>query len=291
MEHKASIVLKIKSIYPSLKPSEKRVADYILSDTENFIYGNLAFSAKAAGVSEATFVRFCKNLGFEGYRDLHIAFAASASDPMQAEDGSAELSVDETTCFADIPSRVIARSVCALNNLNRTLCLDAYTSAVERLESANHICVFGAGSSAYAGRDFANKLMRLGKFVQASADPHDQVNYAVTMGPGDAAIGFTHSGRTKETVALLQLAKEQGATVICITNYENSAAAALADIVLLTASHEKMLQSETMVSRLSQLAIADMLFWGLVQRNYAKYAPLIEQQNATVVRRFFLQGK
>ena len=61
----------------------------------------------------------------------------------------------------------------------------------------------------------------------------------------------------------------------------------LADICLLTASHEKTLQSETLVSRLSQLAIIDMLYLGLIQKNYDRYAPIIEKQNATVVPMFF----
>lgn len=282
------IILKIKSLYPELKPSEKRAADYILTNTESFIYSNLATASKAAKVSEATFVRFAKALGFDGYRDIHIAMAAS--NQVDTEEGVNDLSVDENTRLTDIPSRVIGRSTCALNNMQETLSIENYIRAVEILEKTQRICVFGAGNSAYVGEDVANKFVRLGKFVQASSDPHAQVTYAVSMKPGDVAIGITHSGKTLQTVECLKLAKEQGATIICITNYESSTAGELADIKLLTASYEKTFQSENMVSRLSQLAIIDMLYLGIIQRNYDFYARMIEKQNTTIIPLFFERG-
>ena len=284
----SSIVLKIKSLYPSLKPSEKRVADYILNKTDEFIYSNLAFSAKAAGVSEATFVRFSKVLGYAGYRDLHIAIATSQI-PSAQEEGMMDLNVDETTRSVDIPESVIGRSICALNNIRKTLDINEYIKAVELLEKAKRICVFGVGNSAYVGQDVSYKFMRLGKFVHASSDPHAQVTSAISMGKNDVAIVISHSGKTQQTVETLMLAKKQGATIIGITNFESSPVAKMADIRLLTASHEKTLQSETLVSRLSQLAIIDMLWLGVIQKNYEYYAPLIERQNATVVPLFFQQ--
>ena len=137
--------------------------------------------------------------------------------------------------------------------------LGEYTKAVDALENARRICVFGLGNSAFVAQDVVNQLTRLGMFVQASADPHVQITYAVSMGPEDVAIGISHSGKTQQTIETLRLAKEQGAKLICITNFESSIGANLADIRLLTASHEKILQGETLVSRLSQLVIVDML--------------------------------
>ncbi len=288
----STIILKIKSLYPDLKPSEKRVADYILTNRESFIYSNLTSASKAAGVSEATFVRFSKTLGYEGYRDMHIAMAVSDQSPRQTdlEEGIEDLSVDADTTFTEIPDRVIGSSICALNNMKKTVSIEEYTKAVDALESARRICVFGLGNSAFVAQDVVNKFTRLGMFVQASTDSHAQITYAVSMGPEDLAIGISHSGKTQQTIEALRLAKEQGARILCITNFESSAVANLADIRLLTASHEKTLQSETLVSRLSQLAIIDMLYLGLIQKNYDHYAPIIEKQNATIVPMFFRES-
>ena len=281
----SSVALKIKSIYPSLKPSEKKVADYILENPEKFVYSNLASSSRAAGVSEATMVRFAKALGYDGYRDMHIAVAAAKQTV--AEEGIEELNVDENTSFSEIPERVIGRTVCALTNMRQTLNMEDYEKAVDAVEKARRICVFGAGNSAYVGQDMAKKFQRLGKSIQSSSDPHAQAVSAVSMGPKDVAVIISHSGKTQQTIEMLLLAKEQGAKILCITNFESSPAAKMSDITLLTASHEKTLQSETMVSRLSQLAIIDMLYLGVIQKNYKRYAALIEKQNQTVVPLFF----
>ena len=101
------------------------VADYILDNLESFIYSNLASASKNAGVSEATFVRFAKTLGYEGYRDMHIAVVAS--QPNDSEEGVTDLCVDENTCFTEIPDKVIGRSIHALNNMRNMLDLMKYT--------------------------------------------------------------------------------------------------------------------------------------------------------------------
>lgn len=114
-----------------------------------------------------------------------------------------------------------------------------------------------------------------------------QVTYALSLGKGDVAVAVSHSGKTKQTIEAIRFAKAQGASIICITNFGASEIANLADIILLTASHEKTLQSETLVSRLSQLAIVDMLYLGVIQKNYNRYAPMIEKQNTAIVSLFF----
>lgn len=233
-------------------------------------------------------MRFAKVLGYEGYRDLHIALAASQQ--VSKEEGVTDLSVDENTCFTEIPEKVIGLSVHSLNSMRGTLSGEEYARAVEALEQAGRICVFGSGSSALVGEDFSNKFLRLGKFVQLASDPHIQVTYAVSMEKGDVAVGISHSGKTQQTIEAIKLAKAQGATILAITNFEASPVANLSDIKLLTASHEKIFQSETMVSRLSQLAIIDMLYLGLIRKNYEYYAPIIEKQNTTVVPMFFSQS-
>jgi len=279
------IFLKINALYPSFTPSQKKVADYLLKNPEVFIYGNLTTASKDAGVSEASFVRFSKLLGYSGYRDMHIDIAMGHHMPQ--DEGIDELNIDSNTHVQDIPQRVIGNSVHALNNLMETLDLHEFSSAVEALEKARTIHVFGIGNSALAGQDIVQKFTRLGKNVLMVTDPHLQVVNTLSLTKKDVAIGISHSGRTPQTIDPLRLAKEQGATVIGITNFIPSAIAAIADITLQTASTEKVLQSETMISLLSQLAITDMLYLGVLCKNYDQYAQLIEKQNNAVVSMFF----
>lgn len=279
MQHQSDspIMIKIRSVYPDLKKAERRVADYILQNSETVIYENLAQSSKEAGVSEASFVRFCKNIGFSGFTDMRLALATTVGRKQQELSDNFEL--DRATPLEDIPARVVARSIHAMEDMLGILNREEYSRAVKALQAAERICIFGVANSASVGDDAMNKLLRLGKLAVATSDPHLQIMQATSLTGRDVAIGISHSGKTRQTIDALKIAKRAGAVVICITNHEASTITDTADIKLLTADYEKDFESETMTSRLSQLAIIDMLYLGVMLQDYDQYTQLIEQQN------------
>lgn len=54
---------------------------------------------------------------------------------------------------------------------------------------------------------------------------------AATMRPGEAAVVFSYSGATKDSIHVAELAKHAGAKVICITHFAKSPLTAFADLV------------------------------------------------------------
>ncbi|MDF2885033.1 MAG: Transcriptional regulator, RpiR family [Clostridiaceae bacterium] len=69
----AGSLIKIREILKELSPSEKKVAQFILnkpSEVSGLSIGDLAKYSKS---SEATVVRLCKILGFNGYKDFKIS--------------------------------------------------------------------------------------------------------------------------------------------------------------------------------------------------------------------------
>ena len=71
-----SIELRVRSIYDSLSNAEKKVADYFLSHMEDVFHKPIAQLALEAGVSKVAWVRFCKDIGFDGLKDLKKALFA-----------------------------------------------------------------------------------------------------------------------------------------------------------------------------------------------------------------------
>ena len=58
-----------------LRRSETRVAAAVMSDPAASVHKTLAELAADANVSEPTVVRFCRAVGFRGYREFRIKFA------------------------------------------------------------------------------------------------------------------------------------------------------------------------------------------------------------------------
>ena len=82
------------------------------------------------------------------------------------------------------------------------------------------------------------------------------------------AIGFTHSGQTREIAYFLRAARAGGATTVAITNTTGTAVTELADLTLFTKVRETVFRSGAMASRIAQLSLVDCVFVGVAQRDH-----------------------
>jgi len=92
----------------------------------------------------------------------------------------------------------------------------------------------------------------------------------------DVAFGISHSGSSKDVVDALRIARQSGATTICLTHHTKSPITKVADIKLFTAARETALWSDAMTSRIDQLTILDVLYAGVALRKYEIFLKSIE---------------
>lgn len=92
---------------------------------------------------------------------------------------------------------------------------------------------------------------------------HVQWATASLLGPGDVAIGISHTGFTHDNVSALRIAREASGTTVCVTNHFDSPVTAVSDIRLYTAAQEPALRSSAIASHVEQLSIIDVLFIGV----------------------------
>ena len=55
-----------------LTNTEMKVATYVLDHYEEILNYNITELAENAGVSDASVVRFCKNIGYKGYQEFKV---------------------------------------------------------------------------------------------------------------------------------------------------------------------------------------------------------------------------
>ena len=67
MRQDIQVLDRVKSAYASLRPSEQRVADYVLGDPEGCTQCTISELAERVQVSQPTVVRFAQAMGFDGY--------------------------------------------------------------------------------------------------------------------------------------------------------------------------------------------------------------------------------
>ena len=256
--------LNIKVIYESLGKAEKRVADWIMENPGDILPLSIVELAEKCDSSEATIVRFAKKLGFSGYQELKISLAQEnrstiVNANMSASDGA-----------FDIYEKVCNDIYCSLERTKKVLDKDALEKTSQAIRSAGKIIILGLGNSAAIALDASHKLLRAGYNAVAYTDNHMQVIAASHLNPGDVAIGISHSGSSKDVIEALQIAKDHGATTVCITNKGKSPIQKHSDYVLHTESDETQYNILALNSRIAQLSIVDALYYHIVYQQSEK---------------------
>src|SRR5579859_2046436 len=69
------LLVYLQGILPSLNPTERLIAEFILSDPERILSSSIAEIRNGSGASVGSIVGFCRSLGLKGYANFKIALA------------------------------------------------------------------------------------------------------------------------------------------------------------------------------------------------------------------------
>ncbi|SDE29279.1 MurR/RpiR family transcriptional regulator [Sporomusa acidovorans] len=257
-------ITAIKNQLPSLTEAESKIAHYILNNVEDIIYLTVGELASRADSSEATVVRFCKSVGYKGFQDLKINFAKYIVNPQKVilED------YDVNDTLRVIKRKVFQSRIQAISDTLAVLNDDEFERAVAAINTANRLEFYGTGASAYVGINMKHQFLKIGKKCGTELDTDTQAISASLLGPGDVAIGISHTGSSVQTIRCLRLAKEVGATTIALTNQAKSPILKVSDIVLFTAAKETNYKYEGSASRLAEFTVLDALLIAYTMNRY-----------------------
>ncbi len=255
--------MKIQSLLPSLSKTQKRIAEYILAHSREVVYLSISEFAEKCNVGNATIVRFCQLLGMEGYQELKVALAQDVVSPIE----TIHEAVTENDSDIEILNKVFHATLHTIEYTLRIINTKHFERAVEALSKAGRVNIYGSGNSSAIALDLQHKLMRLGMNATAYSDSHMQCIASTLLKPGNVCVAISHSGSSIDIVDAATLAKDFGATIICMTNIGRSPLSDVADIRLDTASKETEYHIIALSSRIAQLTIIDSLYTALAVRN------------------------
>lgn len=254
-----SIIGKMRTLYSSFGPGERRIADCIFENASEIVGVSITQLAERCSCGFATVVRFSRRLGLEGYQELKLRVAAELG---ASSDISNEIDKGDS-CF-EIFRKRIADINASLHGTEAVLNPEHLELVAKTVMKAERIVIFGLGNSGAVAQDAAHKFLRLGLSAQSCCDNHLQAIIASHLGRGSVAIGISHSGASRDIVEAMRLCKIGGATTVGITNFGSSPLSEESDITLFTRSEETKHSILAMSSRISQLAIFDSIYTYIV---------------------------
>jgi RpiR family carbohydrate utilization transcriptional regulator len=258
-ETSPGILEQIHVRYNEFSPTERRIADWFLKNTNNATLLTISEIAEHCGVSEATIFRFCRQFGANGFREFrHILTREVACQPVVRDRNESHGDIDISDDTFTVAQKVAWANIESLYEaLDKLDCVEV-DRAVNALLAAKTINIYGEGSSGVIADDAEYRLLRVGLPVQHYTSHMAYVTSALLTSE-DATIAISHSGRTREMVESQRVAKNAGAKTICITSFPGSPLAEVSEIKLLVTASQRLFSAESIPWRIVQLTVIDIL--------------------------------
>lgn len=267
MDKNNILLLKIRGLLPSLNPALKKIALFILQNPQEVKLLRIKDLASRCQVAEATVTRFVKTIGLGSFQELKIKIAEITTQRGIEKDLVYD-DVMRSDSIQSIIEKIIAINKKALSDTKELINTGEIERSIAAIRTAGQVDIYGAGGSYVTAENARMRFYRIGKRCIVYNDPNQQAVSASLLTPKDLAMGISNSGRTKSTVNALRRAKESGAKTICITNFDQSPITKHAQIRLFTSTQDSAFFQESMVSRIAQMILIDILYAGLAIQSF-----------------------
>ncbi|GAA2753621.1 MurR/RpiR family transcriptional regulator [Amnibacterium kyonggiense] len=262
---------RIRARWDDLPAATLRVAQVVLDDPRLVLDLRIDELSERAGASPATVTRFCRQIGYSGYVALRMSIATELgrSDALGgAADIGRAFGPDDTA--EDVRSTLLAAATRSMQQTAGSVDLALLRRVAEALTASRHVDLYGVGSSALAAEALATRLYRIGVACNVWSEVHAGLTSAAVQDEDCVAIGYSHTGRTAETIQMLREAGDQGAVTVAVTNDPTSPLAEVAELVIQTAAFEQFLQPDDLAAYYSQIYVGDLLYVLTAQVDFAR---------------------
>lgn len=226
-----NIAKKIQQNLAEMTRSERAVASFYLASRRDFAFATLEKIAGTVGVSTTSVIRFCRRIGFSGYKALQEAVRADVG------------------CFPDLPDKF--RRALPMSREDRLLeetlrqteaCMeesltmlepDALARAVTWLKEGRRVFTFGMKESFAPAHYAATRFLSVRPEVWVLTGPGEgEVETLFNLGREDVCVVFLFRRYTRLTCSLLPAIRARGARVILITDPPTDEWEEVADLIL-----------------------------------------------------------
>lgn len=224
----SDLLVAMRERSASLSQAQQQVAAAMLDDPEFALRANVDALARRADVSPPTITRFCRALGYPGLREFKLRLAHT----LAVGKSTLHRAIKSGDTMRTVTHKVLQDAISALSNLEQHVVPEDLERAATRIARARRVDCYGVGNvSMFMASDAQARFARLGMNCGAYFDAHLQLISAATMNKSDVVLAISYVGRMRSLLQAVEVAREQGAMVVAITQ-PHTPLAAMADVVL-----------------------------------------------------------
>ncbi len=263
-------LVKIRSERDSMSAIERRIADFILDNTQLLRDYSSQQLANAVGTSQSSVVKFSQKLGFKGYPDLKYSIGEAAA---RADNGDAltATAIPRDDAHATKLWRLKSEAVAATRLINPPEVIDAVATIID---NAGKVFIIGLGRDDIHSRAAALRLSMLGVLTLHNFDTAHMIASISAARPEDVLLVFSEYGTQATLCEISRYFRESGGKVITVTRHTSNPLRAHADIALLVSAHDERPYIEPLLYHSALQHLMDGVFVLLCERSTERSAQL-----------------
>jgi len=199
----------------SLSGAQKRLGQYILSDSTALLLSTSRELGRAVGVSESTVVRFAQRLGYDGFPELKRELQRKIRPRLRAA-ARMEETISELSEEQNIIAKLIKRDIQLLNETVQSISESDFHKSIEMIWRAQKVFIIGFNVSMALAHFLHFRLIRVKKdvrwlFLTGGSSLLEQL---ALMEKEDILIAIGFLDVPRETQTALKHARKVGASVL-----------------------------------------------------------------------------
>ena len=226
----------IEARYSTFSKGHKKIADYILNNSDKVAYMTAAKLGETVGVSDSTVVRFATEIGFEGYPEflkrLKEVVSGKLTSIQRIEITSSSFNKE------GILESVINSDIDKLKKTLANIDKSTFDNAIKAILNAKTIYIVGVRSSAslagFLGFYF-NLMFDNVKLIHTNS-VSEMFEQIINIAEDDVIIGISFPRYSRRTLNALQYANKCGSKIIALTDSHMSPLTQVADYSLIARS-------------------------------------------------------
>ena len=219
----------IKDALEDMTRAERQVASYYLGHPNDFAFCTLDGIAQKADTSTTSVLRFCRRIGFVGYKDFQLSVQSQLSGQPQLPD-KYQRAVDQQDNLLNL---TVMRDVQCIQDTFRDLTEEMTVKAVELLCTCRQVYTFGMRESSALSHYAYSRLLSVRPGLQMLREVgNGEVETLLNMGREDVCLVFLFHRYTRKTLKVLELLKDRGVQVILVTNPPTEEVQSMADVLI-----------------------------------------------------------
>jgi len=217
----SQVLDRLTQEWDALTPEAQKAARYVLENPNDVGVSTVREIAEAAKVKPNTFVRMARQVGFEGYEDFRAPFREAIRKGAVSFPDRARW-LQDIRKSGDLGGLYADMALGAIRNLEETFAgidAEALKSAAEAIWASRQVFTLGVGVNNANARNFtylaSTGMVQFHAIPRPGSSPTDDLAWADSR---DVLIAMSMRPYRSEVVAAIEVAREQGLTIIGLSD-------------------------------------------------------------------------